>query len=35
MNLNPFVINKAWQKGCVGKGENGQHITTYKWKYIQ
>ena len=35
MKLKLFVINKAWQKGCVGKGENVQHITTYKWKYIQ
>ena len=27
MKLKLFVIDKAWQKGCVGKGENVQHIT--------
>ena len=35
MKLKLFVINKAWQKGSVGKGENVQHTTTYEWKYIQ
>ena len=35
MKLKLFVTNKAWQKGRVGKGKNVQHITTYKWKYIQ